>query len=1329
MKRSLLVFLFFAPLMLLGQTQISVPFNDGWIGYVGSNTQQSINSQTFATMGIERIFLTQSSSSGQFEIQGNDVNIDLVIELMDGSQLELAGSLTWRLASGNNILAFGIIPSAGSSVSYFYNSKQYTIYGKTATDDGSNVVLEKVGVNLTYTDGSSISGNAANVSSMLAELNAYLAEVNASKPQGPVTVVSSVSCGASSDMVVQGTATLQSGESLSVSLNHVSYDMNDVNLNLDGNIWTLTVAGSGFLPGIYDVTASITNSSGYTLTDNTSGELTLISDVSAPTGNGTQSFCSTSAPTVSDLAATGESVQWYGTSTGGTTLSSSTALVDGTTYYASQTIGDCESNDRLAVTVTVNQVSAPTGSSSQSFCSSSAPTVSDLAATGTSIQWYGTSIGGTALLASTALVDGTTYYASQTIGDCESTDRLAVTVTVNQVSAPTGNGTQSFCSTSAPTVSDLAATGTSIQWYGTSIGGTALLASTVLVDGTTYYASQTIGDCESTDRLSVSVSFVSCGSDSDSDGISDNQELTDGTDPLNPDSDGDGVTDGKEKTDQTDPLDGCSLKLASQTLTPSADWKSGDCDNDGVTNDTELTDGTDPLNPDSDGDGVTDGKEKTDQTNPLDGCSLVLASQTLTPSADWKSGDCDNDGVGNDIELTDGTDPLNPDSDGDGVTDGKEKTDQTNPLDGCSYYLRSQTLTPSAKWNTADCDVDGISNGEEVRVGTHPQDPDTDGDGVTDGREVSDVTDPLDLCSFKLLSQSLPVSAGWNQSDCDNDGLSNFDEFAAGTHPADPDTDKDGVIDGTEFKDNTDPIDPCSYLSASQTLQPGLSWATADCDNDGLTNQQEEEAGTSPDNPDSDGDGVLDSTEVSDNTDPNDPCSYLSASQTLQPGSSWATADCDKDGLTNQQEEEAGTSPDNPDSDGDGVFDSTEVSDSTDPNDPCSYLSASQTLPPGSSWATADCDNDGISNLQEVQNGTDILSVDTDGDGVTDGDEQVDETNPLDKCDFYLASQTVVVSDQWFEADCDYDGIGNGAELESGTDPQEFNEFFALSITQVETLEDGTVDVYGIATPNSQVVLIFPDGTILFITAGLDGQFGPVNSEKVQESGLITLIERDLNGNIREQATADYVAIQTIEAGDDDLGSFSVRDKGEVTFSILGNDLLGESAPAISDVNISLSGSPSESLIYLDAISGQLVVKEGVSAGNYELVYQICEKTFPENCDEATIRFTVEDNCTLVIPNGFSPNGDGIQDTWRIYCLDRHPNASIRIFNRMGNLVYSLESYGNENLHGAESAWWDGTANQKWNLGDGILPIGHYFYILDLKDGSEPLNGFIYLNR
>ena len=71
----------------------------------------------------------------------------------------------------------------------------------------------------------------------------------------------------------------------------------------------------------------------------------------------------------------------------------------------------------------------PTGSTSQTLCSGS--TVANLTATGTNIKWYATSTGGTALAATTALVNGTTYYASQTVNGCESTTRLAVTVSLN----------------------------------------------------------------------------------------------------------------------------------------------------------------------------------------------------------------------------------------------------------------------------------------------------------------------------------------------------------------------------------------------------------------------------------------------------------------------------------------------------------------------------------------------------------------------------------------------------------------------------------------------------------------------------------------------------------------------------------------------------------------------------------------------------------------------------------------------------------------------------------------------------------------------------------
>ncbi|WP_294675628.1 Ig-like domain-containing protein [uncultured Fluviicola sp.] len=144
------------------------------------------------------------------------------------------------------------------------------------------------------------------------------------------------------------------------------------------------------------------------------------------------------------------------------------------------------------------------------------------------------------------------------------------------------------------------------------------------------------------------------------------------------DCDGDGVTNGQEITDGTDPGDGCNLLLASQG-TPTASWNSGDCDGDGVTNGQEVTDGTDPFDPcelqlasitlaqsgawlngDCDGDGVTNGDEASDGTDPNDPCEFVLASQSVIPDAAWNTADCDGDGVTNSTESTDGTNPLNP---------------------------------------------------------------------------------------------------------------------------------------------------------------------------------------------------------------------------------------------------------------------------------------------------------------------------------------------------------------------------------------------------------------------------------------------------------------------------------------------------------------------------------------------------------------------------------------------------------------------------------------------------------------------------------------------
>ncbi len=73
-----------------------------------------------------------------------------------------------------------------------------------------------------------------------------------------------------------------------------------------------------------------------------------------------------------------------------------------------------------------------------------------------------------------------------------------------------------------------------------------------------------------------------------------------------------------------------------------------------------------------------------------------------------------------DIQLIYNQGTGGTDTDGDGVIDTVEATDQTDPNDLCSFILTSQTVAPSAAWNSTDCDFDGVSNGQELTNGTNP---------------------------------------------------------------------------------------------------------------------------------------------------------------------------------------------------------------------------------------------------------------------------------------------------------------------------------------------------------------------------------------------------------------------------------------------------------------------------------------------------------------------------------------------------------------------------------------------------------------------------------
>ena len=82
--------------------------------------------------------------------------------------------------------------------------------------------------------------------------------------------------------------------------------------------------------------------------------------------------------------------------------------------------------------------------------------------------------------------------------------------------------------------------------------------------------------------------------------------------------------------------------------------------------------------------------------------------------------------------------------------------------------------------------------------------------------------------------------------------------------------------------------------------------------------------------------------------------------------------------------------------------------------------------------------------------------------------------------------------------------------------------------------------------------------------------------------------------------------------------------------------------------------------------------------------------------------------------SAFTPNGDGINDTWNIKSIDSYPNCTVEIFDRNGTLLFFSNGY---------PAPWDGTYK-------GVkLPSGTYYYMINLKDGSKPISGWVAIIR
>jgi gliding motility-associated-like protein/uncharacterized repeat protein (TIGR01451 family) len=288
-------------------------------------------------------------------------------------------------------------------------------------------------------------------------------------------------------------------------------------------------------------------------------------------------------------------------------------------------------------------------------------------------------------------------------------------------------------------------------------------------------------------------------------------------------------------------------------------------------------------------------------------------------------------------------------------------------------------------------------------------------------------------------------------------------------------------------------------------------------------------------------------------------------------------------------------------------------------------------------------------------------------------------------------------------------------------DPGEVDDF---TITASYQITQDDIDL-GIVINLASVSSVDPDGE--FVT---DFSDDPNNPEDADIDGDGDPDDRTVT---EVNSIVDIEVIKTVDitepgVGDEVVFTIEVANVGNVN---LLNVLIDEQLPSgyafVSATTTSgdyseLNGEWLIPEIGIGEVHILQITAEVLGIGNYvnvAFLSSIEDKT-DNNPDNDSSEAFVEPIC-LTVYNEFSPNGDGINETFVIDCIERFPNNRLEVYNRWGNLVFAADSYKND---------WGGTSNGRAVVnGSQDLPVGTYYYILDLKDGTEPRNGWLYINR
>ena len=373
------------------------------------------------------------------------------------------------------------------------------------------------------------------------------------------------------------------------------------------------------------------------------------------------------------------------------------------------------------------------------------------------------------------------------------------------------------------------------------------------------------------------------------------------------------------------------------------------------------------------------------------------------------------------------------------------------------------------------------------------------------------------------------------------------------------------------------------------------------------------------------------------------------------------------------------------DEDGDGTFDAV---------DNCIFTS---------NVDQADLDLDGIG---------DVCDLDIDGDGVLNTDELTDNTDPNNPCEFIFQSITLPLVET---GDCDSDGIINKIDLDDDND----------GILDTEELfEDQDLD----GIPNTFDLDSDDDGCYDVIEAAFKDQ----DDDGVLGTGVI---EVDALGRVMDQGGYVFPADMNFN------GVYDFKEESDLIVFVNDMDLVTKYSPIRIELKVSLSqesfvtfqwqintGSEEfpvwenipESSVQTGTKTKQLTILQAPKI-IIDTQYRVLADNTTYACQDTLISTTKITETGLFIPNAFSPDGDGVNDTWEIQGLNSRGGYVITIFNRWENIVYKTNQYNND--------WQGESMNTALLSSDNLLPDGTYFYLIEWEDNSYPNTGYVYIKR